>query len=268
MDKRSIYLRKLIVEALEGGGRGHIGSSMSLVEILRVLYDSYLKYDATNPTWEDRDRIILSKGHGCIALYAIMADKGFLPREELKTFCKPTSRLGGHPERGKVPGIEASTGALGHGITMAVGIAIAAKIQKKDYRVAVIVGDGEINEGSVWEAALCAAKHELSNLTVFLDYNKLQSYGPVKEVLNMEPMADKWRAFGFEVIEVDGHDVQALEQVMNKLPLNKQKPTIVICHTIKGKGFYFAEGKAEWHHKAGLKAEEIAELYKCLEETN
>jgi len=265
MDERSIYLRRLIVEALEGGGRGHIGSSMSLVEILRVLYDSYLKYDSLNPNWPDRDRIILSKGHGCIALYAIMADKGFIPREELKTFCKPTSRLGGHPERGKVPGIEASTGALGHGITMAVGIALAAKIQKKSYRVAVIVGDGEINEGSVWEAALSAAKHKLSNLTVFLDYNKLQSYGSVGEVLNMEPMADKWRSFGFEVIEVDGHDVAALEQVMNKLPLNINKPTMVICHTIKGKGFSFAEGKAEWHHKAGLKAEEIAEMYKSLE---
>lgn len=265
MDERSIYLRRLIVEALEGGGRGHIGSSMSLVEILRVLYDSYLNYDSLKPDWEDRDRIILSKGHGCLALYAIMADKGFLPREELKTFCKPTSRIGGHPERGKVAGIEASTGALGHGLPMGVGMAIAAKILKKKYRVAVIVGDGEINEGSVWEAALCAAKHNLSNLTVFLDYNKLQSYGTVKEVLNMEPMADKWRSFGFEVTEVDGHNITALKQVMKRLPLAEHKPTIVICHTIKGKGFPFAEGKAEWHHKSGLKQQEIAEMYKCLE---
>ena len=264
MDERSKLLRRMIVEALDGGGRGHLGSSMSLVEILRVLYDSYLQFDSNKPDWSERDRIILSKGHGCIALYAIMADKGFMPREELITFCRLDSRIGGHPERGKVPGIEASTGALGHGLPMGVGIAIAAKILKKEYRVVVICGDGEINEGSVWEAAVSASKHKLSNLIVFIDYNKLQSYGPVSEVLNMEPLGDKWRSFGFEVIDVDGHDVSALENVMKQLPLNIEKPTVVICHTIKGKGFYFAENKAEWHHKSGLTPDEIADMYKCL----
>jgi transketolase len=265
MDERSKLLRRMIVEALDGGGRGHLGSSMSLVEILRVLYDSYLNLDSNNPDWSDRDRIILSKGHGCIALYAIMADKGFMPREELKTFCRLDSRIGGHPERGKVPGIEASTGALGHGLPMGVGMALAARIMNKEHRVVVICGDGEINEGSVWEAAASASKHKLSNLTVFIDYNKLQSYGPVSEVLNMEPLGEKWRSFGFEVIDVDGHNVSALENVMKQLPLNIEKPTVVICHTIKGKGFYFAENKAEWHHKSGLKPEEIADMYACLE---
>lgn len=264
MDERSKLLRRMIVEALDGGGRGHIGSSMSLVEIMRVLYDSYLHVDPNKPQWEDRDRIILSKGHGCLALYAIMADKGFMPREELRTFCKLDSRIGGHPERGKVPGIEASTGALGHGLPMGVGMAISARIKKKNYRVVVICGDGEINEGSVWEAAASAAKHKLSNLTVFIDYNKLQSYGTVAEVLNMEPLADKWRSFGFEVLEVDGHNVKALEETVQGLPVNVDRPTVVICHTVKGKGIAFAEHKAEWHHKSGLKPDEIAALYDCL----
>ena len=264
MDQRSKYLRRTIVEALEGGRRGHLGSSMSMVEILRVLYDSFLQYRPDEPVWIDRDRCILSKGHGCLTLYAILADKGFFPKEELKTFCMPTSRMGGHPEWGKLPGVEASTGALGHGLSIGVGMALAAKIRKQKYRVAVITGDGEINEGSVWEAAMSASKHKLSNLTIFVDYNKLQSYGPTREVLDLEPLADKWRSFGFAVEEVDGHDVKALERLVIRLPLNPPKPTAVICHTIKGKGFPFAEGKAEWHHKSGLTSEELTSMYECL----
>lgn len=264
LDQRSKYLRRTIVEALEGGRRGHLGSSMSMVEILRVLYDSFLKFRPNEPAWEDRDRCILSKGHGCLTLYAILADKGFFPKEELKTFCLSTSRMGGHPEWGKLPGVEASTGALGHGLSMGVGRAIAAKMRGQAYRVTVITGDGEINEGSVWEAAMSASKHKLSNLTVFVDYNKLQSYGLTREVLDLEPLADKWRSFGFAVQEVDGHDVQELERLVSRLPLDPQKPTAVICHTIKGKGFPFAEGKAEWHHKSGLTTDEIKSMYECL----
>jgi transketolase len=264
MDERSKHLRRTIVQSLEGGRRGHLGSSMSMVEILRVLYDSFLHYRPDEPLWNDRDRFILSKGHGCLTLYAILADKGFFPKDELLTFCMPTSRLGGHPEWGKLPGVEASTGALGHGLSMGVGMALAARIRKQSYRVVVVAGDGEINEGSVWEAAMSAAKHKLANLTVFVDYNKLQSYGATREVLDLEPLTDKWRSFGFEVAEVDGHDVKALEALMARLPLNPEKPTAVICHTIKGKGFPFAEGKAEWHHKSGLSSEEIASMYDCL----
>jgi transketolase len=264
LDQRSKHLRRTIIEALEGGRRGHLGSSMSLVEVLRVLYDSFLQYRPNEPVWVDRDRCILSKGHGCLALYAILADKGFFPKEELKTFCMPTSRMGGHPERGKLPGVEASTGALGHGLSIGVGMALAAKIRKQKHRVTVITGDGEINEGSVWEAAMSASKHKLSNLTIFVDYNKLQSYGPTREVLDLEPLAEKWRSFGFEVEEVDGHDVKALERLVKRLPLDPQKPTAVICHTVKGKGFHFAEGKAEWHHKSGLTSEEITSMYESL----
>ena len=264
MDQRSKQLRRSIVDALEGGRRGHLGSSMSMVEILRVLYDSFLEFRPQEPLWADRDRFILSKGHGCLTLYAILADKGFFPKEELLTFCAPISRMGGHPELGKLPGVEASTGALGHGLSMAVGMALAAKIRKQTYRVAVVTGDGEINEGSVWEAAMSAGKHQLSALTVFVDYNKLQSYGPTREVLDLEPLTDKWRSFGFEVEEVDGHDVQALESLVKRLPLNAKKPTAVICHTIKGKGFPFAEGKADWHHKSGLTSKDIQAMYDCL----
>ena len=264
MDQRSKDIRRLIVTALKGGGRGHIGSSMSLVEILRVLYDSYLKFQPTNPHWEERDRLILSKGHGCLALYALLADKGFIPEAELATFCKLDSRLGGHPERNKAPGIEATTGALGHGLPMGVGMALAAKMRKQAYRVIVVLGDGELNEGSVWEAAMSAAKHKLENLAVFVDYNKLQSYGPTREVLDLEPLASKWRSFGFETEEVDGHDVTALTALVHRLPFQADKPSAVICHTVKGKGFPFAEGKAEWHHKSGLKPEDIAAMFECL----
>ena len=264
MDQRSKQLRKFIVRGLEGGGRGHIGSSMSLVEIMRVLFDSYLRFRPSDATWPDRDRLVLSKGHGCLALYAILADKGFFDPEELDSFCKFNARLGGHPELGKVPGVEASTGALGHGLPMAVGMALAAKIKKQSHRIVVIMGDGEINEGTVWEAAMSASKHQLTNLIAMVDYNKLQSYGATKEVLDLEPLADKWRAFGFEVVEVDGHDMSALENLVARLPLNAQKPTAVICHTIKGKGIPFAEGKAEWHHKSGLSSHDISALYECL----
>jgi len=264
LDQPSKDIRRSIIKMVEAGGRGHIGPAMSLVEMLRVLYDSFLRYRSDEPLWPDRDRLILSKGHGCLALYATLAHKGFFPQDELVTFGKANSRLGGHPEWRKIPGIEASTGALGHGLPIGVGMALAAKIRKQDYRVVVITGDGEINEGSVWEAAMSAAKHKLSNLSVFVDYNKLQAYGPTCEVLDLEPLTDKWRSFGFQVEEVDGHDVNALEHLMTRLPLNSQKPTAVICHTIKGKGLPFAESNAEWHHKSGLSLEEIASMNDCL----
>ena len=257
LDSRSKELRRLVVKMVEADRRGHIGSAMSLIEILRVIYDCFLR--------PKQDRFILSKGHGCLALYAILADKGYFEKDLLKNFCKPNSPLGGHPERHKVPGIEASTGALGHGLPMGVGMALAARIRSLDTRVVVVTGDGELNEGSIWEAALSASKHKLSNLSVFVDYNKLQSYGSTSEVLELEPLADKWRSFGFAVCEVDGHCISALQQVAFELPKEAQKPTAVICHTTKGKGFYFAENNVDWHHKTGLSDQEIALMYQCLE---
>src|ERR1700693_1879447 len=177
LDARSRKLRQTIIKVIQAGNRGHVGSAFSLVEILRVLYDDVLKYDAFNPRWPERDRCILSKGHGCLALYAILADKGFFPPDVLATFCAHDSILGGHPEYGMVPGVEASTGALGHGVSIGIGMAIANRVRKSAPRVFVVRGDCELDEGSVWEAAMAASKHGLDSLTAIVDYNKFQSYG-------------------------------------------------------------------------------------------
>jgi transketolase len=265
LDNRSKYLRKLIVQSLIGGGRGHMGSAMSIVEILRVLYDKFMKFDPKNLKKKDRDRLILSKGHGCLALYSILVDKNFFSQKLLNTTSKPGSILGGHPEYSKVPGVEVSTGALGHGLPIAVGMALAAKIKKEKHRVFVIVGDGEINEGSIWEAALSASKHKLSNLKVFVDYNKIQSYGFTKDVVNLEPLIEKWKSFGFDVSEINGHDINQLVSNIKKFKKNKiTKPSVTICHTVKGKGFSFAENNPYWHHKNSFSDEEVEELNNCL----
>jgi transketolase len=263
LDERSRHLRRQIVRVLEGGGRGHIGTSLSLVEMLRVLFDSVLRYDAKNPKWPGRDRFILSKGHGCITLYVLLQEKGYFPEEELWKFCRFDGILGGHPDP-KVPGIEVSTGSLGHGLPVAVGMAVAAKRRGDKHRVVTVLGDGECDEGSVWEAAMSAAKHRLDNLVAIVDYNKQQSYGSTYEVLDLEPFADKWKAFGFATREVDGHDVQALEKVFAAMPFEAGKPSAIICHTIKGKGVDFAENNLKWHHKSSLKPEEIKDLMRAI----
>jgi len=263
LDERSNFLRSLVVRALKGGNRGHIGSSMSLIEILRVLFDDILKFKSNDPSWEDRDRLILSKGHGCLALYALLADKKFFNFSELDKFCHNDGMLGGHPERNKIPGVEASTGALGHGLSIGVGMALALKIRKKSSKVFVIVGDGEINEGSVWEAAMCAGNHNLENLIVMIDYNKIQSYGFTEEVADLEPLVDKWKAFNFNVAEVDGHNVEEIKSILEKKP--SIKPLAVICHTVKGKGIGFAENDPKWHHKSNLEDSDIEDMYKSLE---
>jgi transketolase len=265
LDERSKYLRRLVVRALDGGQRGHVGSSMSLIEILRVLYDDVLRFRSAEPKWPDRDRMILSKGHGCLALYVMLADKGFIDADSLDTFCHRDSILGGHPEAGKVPGVEASTGALGHGLSVGLGMALAVRAQRRDSRVFVVMGDGEINEGSVWEAAMCAGKHRVSHLTAIIDYNKIQSAGPTREIQDLEPLGDKWRAFGFAAKEVDGHDVSALRNIFRQLPFDAEKPSAIICHTVKGKGIPFAENDPNWHHKAKLPADTVAKMYGALE---
>jgi transketolase len=265
LDERSKHLRRLIVRGLAGGGRGHIGSSLSLVEILRVLYDAVLRVRPDEPHWPARDRMILSKGHGCLALYALLADQGFIPVETLDGFCRQESILGGHPEAGKIPGVEASTGSLGHGLSIGVGMALAARMQRRDSRVYVVLGDGEINEGSVWEAAMCAGKHRLSQLTAIVDYNKIQSAGPTREIQDLEPLLDKWRAFNFAVAEIDGHDVEGLRRLFLRLPLAGDRPSAIICHTVKGRGVAFAEHDPHWHHKAKIEPDLVARLYAALE---
>lgn len=264
LDVRSIDLRKTIVRVLEASRRGHLGSAFSLVEILRVLYDDVLRYNPKNPRWSHRDRCILSKGHGCLALYVILAEKGFFPSSELWRFCQSDGILGGHPEH-KVPGVEVSTGSLGHGLSIGIGFALNARYEKADYRTFIIVGDGECNEGSIWEAAMCAGKHRLGNLTVIVDYNKQQSYGTTFEIQDLEPFLDKWKSFGFAVIEVDGHNVDVLRGVFSNLPLESGKPSVIICHTVKGKGIEFAENDPTWHHRSRLTDEEIQSLLASLE---
>lgn len=265
LDRRSRDIRARIVHVLGHGGRGHLGTSLSLVEILRVLYDTVMRYDPKNPQWPGRDRFILSKGHGCITQYVMLQEKGFFAAEELTKFCKFDGILGGHPDP-KVPGIEVSTGSLGHGLPIAVGMAVCAKRDASPHRVFTVLGDGECNEGSVWEAAMSAAKHKLDNLVVLVDYNKLQSSGSTYEVLDLEPFADKWRAFGFATEEVDGHDVAALERLLTKLPLQENKPTAIICHTVKGKGVAFAEHNLKWHHKSSIKDTDVEQLLAAIED--
>jgi transketolase len=265
LDERSVYLRQLVCRTLEGGNRGHVGSTLSLIEILRVLYDDVLQYDAKNPKWDARDRCILSKGHGCIAQYVLMADKGYFDMAHLDTFCHFDSILGGHPDANKIPGIEACTGSLGHGLSVGFGFALAAKMKKRSNRTFVIMGDGEINEGSVWEAAMSIGKYQLENIVAIVDYNKIQSAGATKDIQDLEPLADKWRSFNFAVEEVNGHDVNALRDVFARLPLQTKKPTAIICHTVKGKGIHFAEHNPNWHHKAKLTKETVQEMYAALE---
>jgi len=260
LDSRSLELRRRIVQTMAASGRGHLGGALSLVEIMRVLYDDILRYDPADPRWPERDRCILSKGHGCLAQYVLLAEKGFFPEGELAKFCQADGILGGHPEYPRIPGVEASTGSLGHGLSIGLGFALNARYEKAAHRVFVVVGDGECNEGAVWEAAMSAAKHRLSNLTVLIDYNKQQSYGSTAEVQELEPFADKWRAFGFGVEEVDGHDVEALRAVLGRLPLEESKPSAVICHTIKGKGICFVEGNLKWHHKSRISDEDVTAL--------
>jgi len=265
LDARSKELRRVIVQTLGAGKRGHVGTAFSVIEILRVLYDDVLKVNPKNPRWPDRDRCILSKGHSCLALYALLADKGFFPKEELLKFCASDGILGGHPEYGKVPGVEASTGSLGHGFSFVVGFALAAKLDGNNHRVFVVLGDGECSEGTIWEAALSASKHKLDNLTILVDYNKQQTYGTIEEVQGLEPFADKWASFGFAVREVNGHDTTELLSVLGSTPFEPGKPNAIICHTVKGKGVSFTEKNLSWHHKAKVTDAEVGALMSELE---
>jgi transketolase len=268
LDARSLALRRLVVRAMVSARRGHPGPALSLIEIMRVLYDEVLRVRPDEPSWPERDRCILSKGHGCLAWYALLADKGFFPVDELDTFCRYDSRLGGHPEFGSLPGVEASTGALGHGLSIGVGLALAARLQRATWRTFVVMGDGELDEGSVWEAAMAAGKHGLDRLVAIVDHNKLQSYGPVSEVQDLSPLADKWTSFGFAVREVDGHDVAALGAALGALPFVPGRPSVLICHTVKGRGIPDAEHNPAWHHKNALTESELAAITLALGEAD
>ncbi|MBQ7109477.1 MAG: transketolase [Clostridia bacterium] len=248
-------VRKMALEAVYSAGAGHPGGSMSVADILTYLYMVEMNVDPTNPKDPDRDRFVLSKGHCSPALYGVLAERGFIPKEDIKTFRHIDSYLQGHPEMNKVSGVDMSTGSLGQGISAACGMAKSAKLDNKDYRVYVALGDGESEEGQVWEAAMFAAHYELDNLTVFLDYNGLQIDGDIKEVMNPTPFDKKFEAFNWHVIKIDAHDFQQIEAAVQEAKATKGKPTLILAASVKGKGISYMENKAEWHGTAPNKEE-------------
>lgn len=243
-------VRKNIVKTVFEAQSGHPGGSLSSADILTALYFDTMKIDPSNPKWEDRDRFVLSKGHCTPALYSVLAERGYFPKEELKKFRQIDSFLQGHPDMKGVPGVDMSTGSLGQGISAACGMALAGKADGKDYRVYVVLGDGESQEGQVWEASMAAAHYKLDNLTAFLDHNHLQIDGDIREVMSPEPFDEKFRAFGWNVIVIDGHDYEQILNAIGQAKDTKGKPTMIISNTNKGKGVSFMENNASWHGSA------------------
>jgi transketolase len=233
----------------------HVGSSLSMTELLAVLYGKILRVKPDDPDWTERDRFILSKGHGCAGLYAVLAEVGFFPIEWLETFYLNGSRLAGHATHSQVPGVEISTGSLGHGLSIATGMALAGHRDQKSYRVFCLLSDGECDEGSTWEPILFAAHHKLDNLVAIVDYNKIQSLGTVKEVLDLEPFAEKWRAFNWAVREIDGHDLNQIDDALSGIPFEAGRPSCIVAHTVKGKGVSFMENLLLWHYRSPQKEE-------------
>ena len=243
---KSILYRRNLLRYIKHAGAGHTGGSLSCVDVLNVLYNRVLRVSPEDFSNPGRDRYIQSKGHSVEALYVVLADRGFFPESELETLCHYRSHFIGHPTR-KVPGIEMNTGALGHGLPICVGLAIAGKLDKADYRVFTLLGDGEMAEGSVWEAAMAAAHYKLDNLTAILDHNTLQITGPTREVCCNEPIADKLDSFGWEVETIDGHDLDAIQHALRRVS-ESGKPRFIIANTVKGKGVSYMENVAKWHH--------------------
>lgn len=247
LEQKSKEYRRKILKYIYKAKAGHTGGSLSCIDILNVLYNDIMTVSPDNFTSPDRDRYIQSKGHSVEALFVVLADKGFFPESDLETLCQYQSHYIGHPTR-KVKGVEQNTGALGHGLPLSVGTALAAKMDEKDYKVFTLMGDGELPEGSNWEAFLTASHYKLDNLCAILDYNKLQITGTTADVCNTEPIADKLKSFGWAVREVDGNDVEQLKNVLNSLPFEVGKPNFIIAHTVKGKGVSYMENQIKWHH--------------------
>ncbi len=248
-------LRCEAIKMIYTAGSGHPGGALSAADIVTVLYFHVMRIDPKNPHWEDRDRFILSKGHACPIWYAALALRGFFPKEDLNTLRRLNSSLQGHPDMRKTLGVDMTTGSLGNGLSAGVGIALAAKLDRKDYRVYVLLGDGEINEGIIWEGAMFANKYKLNNLIAILDYNKLQLDGSTEKVMPLEPLVDKWKAFGWHVIEIDGHNITQILSAIEKARSSEDKSSVIIAHTIKGKGVSFMENNPDWHGKTPNKQE-------------
>lgn len=252
---KSYRIRKHILEMTTQAGSGHPGGSLSCVDVLVALYFHVMRHDPKNPNWPDRDRFVLSKGHAAPTLYAVLAEAGYIPIEELKNLRKLGSQLQGHPDRNRVLGVENSSGSLGNGLAIANGMALAAKIDKRPYSVYVLLGDGECQEGLVWEAAMFAAHYKIDNLTAIIDRNGLQIDGPTEQVMSIEPLASKWRSFGWDVIEVNGHDIPAIIKACKKAKQVRGRPTVIIAHLIKGRGVSSMEWIREFHGKTLTKGQ-------------
>lgn len=263
LQKKAIQIKLDILEEVFSASSGHPGGSMSIAEILTYLYFHEMRIDPKNPKWEDRDRFVLSKGHTAPGLYATLAERGFFPTEDLKTFRHIDSYLQGHPDMKGVPGVDMSSGSLGLGISTACGMALSGKIYNKDYRVYTVLGDGEIAEGQVWEAAMFASHYKLDNLTAFIDFNGLQIDGAITDVMNSTPIDDKFKAFGWNVIVIDAHNIEEIDKAVQAAKATKGQPTMILCKSIKGKGVSFMENQAGWHGKAP-NAEEYEQAVKEL----
>jgi len=262
--RKCLDVRRDIIQMIYAGGSGHPGGSLSAVEILTALYFHVMRIRPEQPGWPERDRFILSKGHAAPAIYAVLAERGFFPVEELKTFTAPGTRLQKHIDMYLVPGTELSTGSLGQGLSVAVGMALADRMDKKDRRVYVMIGDGESQEGQIWEAAMAAAQLELNNLIAFLDYNRCQVDGYVPDICNLEPVGEKWRSFGWHVQQVNGHDLYQILAALEIAHRTEPRPHMIIANTTKGKGISYMENRLEWHSR-GLTEEEYCIALKELE---
>ncbi len=263
LEQKAKQIRRLIIEMLGLACSGHPGGSLSATDLITALYLSVLRHNPKDPTWSDRDRFHMSKGHCCPLWYAVLAETGYFPRQKLFTLRKFGSILQGHPDR-RTPGVDVASGSLGQGLSVALGMSLAGKLDKKDYRVYCLLGDGEIQEGNIWEAAMAASHYACANLCAILDYNGFQIDGKVAEIMNLEPLVAKWHAFGWYTIEIDGHNMRQILSAYDEAKLVKAKPTIIIAHTIKGKGVSFMENVVSFHGCAPTK-EEVAKALKELE---
>ena len=270
LEEMAVTIRCDIIDMICTAQAGHPGGSLSSADIVTALYFRLMRIDPGNPDWPDRDRFILSKGHACPVWYAALAERGYFDKSHLGTLRRLNSILQGHPDMHKTPGIDMTAGSLGHGLSAGLGMALSGKLRGKDYHVWVVVGDGETQEGSIWEAAMAAPKWKLDNLTAVVDRNNLQNDYEVDRVMPIEPLADKWRAFGWEVLEIDGHDMASVVEALESARALKGKPAVVIARTVKGKGVSYMENVCEWHGKAPSKAQAdqaLDEIRRCSRET-
>lgn len=257
LEHSALEIRRNILRLIKAGEAGHVGGALSAVEIVTALYFKLLNIDPENPKWLQRDRFVLSAGHKCLVLYASLAERGFFDKSLLDTYGAIDSKLPGHPNMHKLPGVESNTGALGHGLAIAGGMALGLRMDASKARVYVLMGDGELAEGSNWEAAAAASMHKLDNLLVFVDRNKLQISGPTIEVMSYEPLDERWRSFGWSVRIIDGHDFEAIIKNVGEAPFEKGKPSLIIANTIKSRGLSFAEGKVSYHYWKATKEEMV-----------